>query len=159
MAKIGDLQIESLKIANGQVTEIVADDAPVTGSSGTMVTKTTTITVANVSAAPLEIGAEITVHFYGNSPVSGTTQQSTVTLTRVRGNVVLYTWSKSSDGRDGGKTGGIDYRHDPQVYDPTAGMNEVYKLVATFFGTEVGGQGPTWPTGIGQKIVGVARNK
>jgi hypothetical protein len=129
MAKVGDLEIETPKIADGAIS----------GS----VTSTEYITVANPSELPILLAAQATVQFTGAAEYSGTTSSATATLKRQSDGHVFYTWGVTRDGRDV-----WTYVLSPQVLDVDGPANETYRwqFTVSIYNSGGGGGGPAYPS-------------
>jgi hypothetical protein len=136
MAKVGDLEIETPKIADGAIT----------GS----VTSTEYVEVANPSGLPILLAAQATVQFTGAAEFSGTTSSATATLKRQSDGHVFYTWGVTRDGRDV-----WTYVLSPQVLDVDGPVDETYRwqIATSVFNGSGGGSGGAAPPTISGRFV------
>jgi len=136
MAKIGNLEIDTGKIANGAVTTVVEG--------------TESITVANPSGYPVQISAFAKVTFPGGAGVSGTTATANLVLKRTSDNKVFFTWTKTLDGRTT-----TQYTETADILDMSAPVGAGWSWTFTTSKTGNGGIYPGDPAVSLKSIVGI----
>jgi hypothetical protein len=161
MAKIGDLQLGTEKIANGAVTSVIETNAPTTNTlqrhaGGVPPDNTTsiwemTLAISNPVGKPVQLFFALTVDFPGDGTGSGdsaTQVLASLKLTRARDSKVFYNDPSI------GPYDGQSHRVIPlscQTIDMDATTSETYKLTFKYFtnGTQINPQFypnvPTFP--------------
>lgn len=127
MAKIGALQVGTEKIMDSAISAVVLTQAATNALGRNGGSWTSSLTVANAGAKPIQVFFGFHINFPGNASASGTTYGATLTLKKADG-TTLFSLTY------GPKSGTSRTTDDPnaQTIDMAAGTSETYTLLLVY---------------------------